>query len=126
MRLVGREWTYSDDEDECRSEEGIRAGAAMRAAQTCLVAHFRVRRGLKPWGIQQNLDLGDMVAVVWMLGVILQDMVTLFPDEAHEDLVKVLLEDVETILRAMARAMDVPVSEVVSEYFLQLATEDYP
>lgn len=123
--LASIDYKYSEDpEEECLPEVAEQFERAMRAAQTCLVAHYFVRRGSVPWGIQDSLDLEDMCAVVEMLGTVLLDLVMAFDDEHHQLVVKLLLDDVETILRSMARSERIPVSELVSRYFVRLAQRD--
>lgn len=123
LASIQYEWDEDDPEGE-ESEEAAKAVVAARAAQTCLIANHFIRRGAPPWGIQDRLDLGDMCAVVDFFGFMLFDVIDHFEKTDHARLVRLLLEDVETILRAMARAKGSRVSELVSTYFTALAQRD--
>lgn len=124
QELAGTQYQYDAESGEAEGDVARQAVAAMQAAQTCLIANYFVRRGASPWGIQHTLDLEDMCAVVEMLGILLFDAVQLFESEAYARVVRLLLNDVEAILRAMAQARGLPVSEVVSDYFTGLARRD--
>ncbi|MBM0127577.1 hypothetical protein [Pimelobacter simplex] len=118
LALAGADYEVTDEDEET----GQKLTTAIRAAQTCLLAHHFVRRGSAPWGIQQSLDLDDMIPVVQMLGHLLLEVADWFDEEHWADLVKVLLSDVEMILRSQARAGGRTVSEQVRSYFALVMT----
>lgn len=122
--LAGIDYEYSNDPEESLQPEALMAVEAMRAAQTCIIAHLFARRGQAPWGIQKSLALDDMVAVVEMMAVLFHDLVSHFDEEHWASVSKLLLADVEMILRAQAQAQGKPVSQVVSDYFIFMMEQD--
>lgn len=122
--LVGEEWQFSDDPAESGSNEALKAVEAMRAVQVCLVANHFVRRGSAPWGIQRSLDLDEMCLAVAMMGRMLFRVMEMFEEQNHRQAARALLADVEKILSALAHFRNMPVSRLVSEYFVQLALDE--
>ncbi|GEB17077.1 hypothetical protein GUY44_24230 [Pimelobacter simplex] len=120
--LASLEFEVSDAEGEVDAT----VVQAMQAAQTCLIANTFIRRGSPPWGIQRTLQLGDMAAVVQMLGLLLNELVAWFDDEHCSDLVKVLLGEVELILHAQAHAQGRTVPDQVAHYFARVMTVTAP
>lgn len=119
--FAGRDYVFgtTDDEDPREIIE-----TAMRGTQTCLIAHYFVRRGAPPWGIQSALRLEDMCHVVIMLGFLLHEAVDTFPRTALPAVIDALLTDVLRIISVQAHARDIPVSRYVAEYFTDLAAND--
>jgi len=110
-------------DEACTSAEEA-AATALRAAQTCLVAHSFVRRGHAPWGIQKSLDRTDMLAVNQALGKVLIVAACASAPGGWTDVVEVLLQEVHHLLRAQARAASVTVEDLVAQYFMALAARD--
>ncbi|MFF1818491.1 hypothetical protein ACFVWG_14415 [Kribbella sp. NPDC058245] len=104
-------------------QDARQANLGLAAAQTCLIAHVVVRAGGQPWGIQKNLDLDDMCAVVHQFGALLY-VVANRPGVPAAALVKGLLAHVERILVAHASANLLPVSEYVAKTWQALALSD--
>ena len=97
---------------------------ALRAAQTCLVAHALVRRGRAPWGIQQSLDRNDMLAANHELGFVLTMVACAGVPDSWIDVVGVLLQEARHILSSQAMAANVTIENLVEDYFLALAAND--
>ncbi len=113
---------------EIETQSGLEPGRALafRAAQTCLVAHHFVRQGRAPWGIQQNLDRNDMLALNEALALVLIIIAVEWPQGAADCRVAVtsLLGDARRILTAGARAAGISVSDLVARYFTELSLRE--
>lgn len=109
--------------DEVRTElpDGERAFDAVR---TCLVSHQLVRSGKVPWGIQKTLDVRDMLVLNEALAAMLVALTHLFDPPQRPQVVRVLAAEARTILAAQAAHAQVPVAELVEEYFVSLAERD--
>ncbi len=118
------DYEYSEDPEERLTDEAKSAEAAMLAVQTCLIANYFVRSGSAPWGIQSSLDLAEMCVLVEHMGIVLFDVVETFEEDQQVLLIHALLEDVERILRGLAHAEEIPVSDLVSRYFTWLVERD--
>lgn len=98
---------------------------AVRGAQATLAAHFLVRRGRRPIGIQENLKLDDLHVVTRTLAILGEALLYAATERGvgTEDLVRVLLDPVAQILHELATELDRPLEAVVAEYWMQLCTQ---
>lgn len=99
---------------------------AIRAAQATLAAHFLVRRGHPPIGIQRQIEVDSLHLVSRTLGLLGEVVVLGAVDHGVScpDLVEVLLVPVGRILRELAAANQLSVEAVLSGYWTELAGQD--
>ena len=95
----------------------------VRAAQTTLAAHFWVRRGNAPLGVQQHLNLEDLCAVargLSVLGAMLVQVVEGIGLPAPV-IAGSLLPHVRAILERLASDRDESLETVISGYWMALS-----
>jgi hypothetical protein len=98
---------------------------AMRAAQTTLAAHFLVRRGHPPIGIQAHANLDDLCVVTRGLAALGALLIACAEEWGltAEDMIRILLKPVGQILDEIAEQQGRPVHLVLNDYWMRLSAQ---
>lgn len=112
---------------ECGPERGPSDREIIRAAQTALVSHMRVRKGEKPLGVQTGLDAQSLSDLVGGVLVLTTHVCHSYRDRVSDiELIKFLLPRVVEILEMGASSCQMSVQEYTQVLWMGLLLGDCP